>query len=424
MAERPGNYWYMLPEYSQARKAMWDAINPKTGQRRIDDAFPKELRENTKEQEMMIKFKGTNSTFQLVGSDNFNSLVGTPPVGLVFSEYALSRPSAWAYLMPIVEENGGWVGFNSTPRGKNHFKNMSEFASKEPGWFYSHLTADQTGIFAPEQLQSILRQLQSDHGDEFGHSLWLQEYFCSFDAALPGAIWADCITRAESEGRIGMVPHTEGYPVFTGWDLGYDDDTAGWFYQVVHTDAGPELRFIDFYADNFKDVDHYATMLYTKSLEKGYTYGTHWLPHDARPRTLAAGGKSILQQFKAYQNDIGQFRIAPKLDVQEGIQAVRASFPFMRIDAVACEDGLDACKSYVRVWDDEKKIFSTSPKHDWASHAADGLRTVGVTWQVSAQDSPRRPLREALLAGSVGQATFGQIRAQHFKRMKQKRNGY
>ena len=116
---RVGNYWYMLPQYSQARKAMWDAINPHTQKRRIDEAFPQEIRRTTRDQEMQIVFKN-GSTFQLVGSDNFNSLVGSPPVGLVFSEYALSDPSAWGYLRPILLENGGWAIFNSTPRGRNH----------------------------------------------------------------------------------------------------------------------------------------------------------------------------------------------------------------------------------------------------------------------------------------------------------------
>ena len=34
--QRVGNYWHMLPEASQARKAIWDAINPHTGRRRIE----------------------------------------------------------------------------------------------------------------------------------------------------------------------------------------------------------------------------------------------------------------------------------------------------------------------------------------------------------------------------------------------------
>jgi len=94
--QRPATYWHMLPEAAQARKAIWEAINPHTGVRRIDEAFPHELRATTREQEMLIKFK-CGSTWQVVGSDNFNSLVGSPPAGVVFSEWALAQPAARAY---------------------------------------------------------------------------------------------------------------------------------------------------------------------------------------------------------------------------------------------------------------------------------------------------------------------------------------
>ena len=105
---RKGNYWHMLPQAKQARKALWDSINPHTGLRRIDEAFPISLRAATREQEMQIVFKN-GSTWQVLGSDNYNALVGSPPVGLVFSEWALADPSAWALLRPILLENQGWA---------------------------------------------------------------------------------------------------------------------------------------------------------------------------------------------------------------------------------------------------------------------------------------------------------------------------
>lgn len=106
--QRQGAYWHLLPEASQGRKAIWDAVNPHTGRRRIDEAFPPELRSQTKDQEMFIRFRN-GSTWQVVGSDNYNSLVGSPPAGVVFSEWALAKPDAWTYLRPILAENGGWT---------------------------------------------------------------------------------------------------------------------------------------------------------------------------------------------------------------------------------------------------------------------------------------------------------------------------
>lgn len=417
--ERVGNYWYMLPEYGQARKSMWDAVTGEKGLKRIDQAFPQAIRETTREHEMMIKFVN-GSTFQLVGSDSFNSLVGSPPVGLVFSEYALSNPSAWGYLMPILEENGGWAGFNSTPRGKNHFKSMCQFAEREPGWFYSSLTARQTGVFSEEQLLSILRQLQSTHGDEYGRALWEQEYFCSFDAAMPGSIWGDCIAVAESEGRIGVVPHTAGVPVHTGWDLGYDDSTTCWFYQVVNGD----VMVLDYFEAHLKDIDFYAEMLKERRRTYGYAYGRHYLPHDARPRTLAAGGKSMLQQFGDKKHgDLGQFVIAKRLDVQEGIQAARATFPVAWFDSEKCEKGLDALKAYRRQWDELKMTFSPTPVHDWSSHGADGFRTLAVSWRKERAQTIETSFEERILAQSPTNQRFGDLKKKFLSRMRAERLG-
>jgi phage terminase large subunit len=426
--ERIGNYWYLLPEYAQARKSMWDAINGNTGKKRIDEAFPKELRKTTKDQEMMIQFH-CGSTFQLVGSDNFNSLVGSPPVGLVFSEYALSLPSSWAYLMPILEENGGWAGFNSTPRGKNHFKSLCEFAQKEKGWYYDALNARQTGVFTEEQLSSILRQMQSTHGIEFGQALFDQEYFVSFDAAIPGSIWGDCIRKLELNDRIGSVPHDPDFPVSTAWDLGRTDDTAIWFFQLI---AG-EINIIDYHSSSLQEIDFYADILRgavdagdtedvkaLKARTKQYSYGTHWIPHDARPRRLGMGGKSILQQFQDHK--VGRFVIAPNLDRQEGIQAARKTFPRCSFDKENCEQGIECLKQYHREWDEDNRVFLNDPHHDWSSHASDAFRYLSLVWKHPKSKEPSQPLHDRLMKSNVVGQTFGQIKSQHFSKMRARRD--
>lgn len=422
--ERVGNYWYMLPEYSQARKAMWDAVNPHTGKRRIDEAFPHELRATTREHEMMIPFKN-GSTFQLVGSDNFNSLIGSPPIGLIFSEYAVSNPSAWGYLRPILLENGGWAGFNSTPRGNNHFKALCRHAESRPSWFYQRLTADETKIFTPEQLQEELLELQELHGDDYGKSLWLQEYFCSFDAAIPGSIWGDCVDKAQNQGRITDVPHDPSFPVHTAWDLGRTDATAIWFFQMV----GTHINIIEYHESNLKDIPFYASLLKgqpsiedsaqvreLKSRTKNFKYGTHWLPHDARARTLAAGGKSIQQQM--IDQNVGRIVIAKRLDHVDGIQGARATFPHCRFDKTHCESGVEVLRNYHYEWDEDAKIFRSMPAHDWASHGSSAFRTLSLSWKRPKEKGPEAPIMERIMGQSVNQQTFGQLKNNHLKKMR------
>lgn len=419
--ERVGNYWYMLPQYGQARKSMWDAVNPHTGHRRIDEAFPPALRKTTRDQEMLIVLKN-GSTFQLVGSDNFNSLVGSPPVGLVFSEYALSSPSAWGYLRPILLENHGWAIFNSTPRGRNHFHKLLEFAEHEPAWYADRLTASMTGCFTPEQLDAEQREIQAEHGEDYGRALFLQEYFCSFDAAIPGSIWGDCVRQAEESGRVTAFAHDRRAPCFTAWDLGRTDDTAIWWYQY----NGSQLEVIDYHSSSLKDIPFYLDLLEQKAAALGVTYRTHYLPHDARPRTLAAGGKSILQQCHDYAQahpTLGRFVIGRRLDLQEGIQAARKTFPRCRFHVERCALGLECLRQYHREWDEDTKCFRDTPAHDWSSHGADAFRYLSLNWVIPKTTQADAPLMDRLLAGSPERQTFGYHVQRHFDRARKLRTG-
>jgi hypothetical protein len=255
-------------------------------------------------------------------------------------------------------------------------------------------------------------------------ALFQQEYYVSFEAAMPGSIWGDCISKLEVNGKIGVVEHTKGYPVFTASDLGFDDSTVFWFFQVINDD----IKIIDYYEDNFKDIEFYALMLLNKHEQEEYVYGTQWLPHDARPATLAGGGKSILQQFVEFNNDhkgvLGNFSIAPKLDVQEGIQAARATFPKCQFDAEKCEVGIDHLKAYRREFDEENNVFATTPKHDGASHASDGFRYLSLVWRKSKAQSHEMTTEQKLFAGNVTSINFGQLKNEHFKKMKAKGSKY
>lgn len=412
--ERVGNYAHMLPKYEQARKAIWNAITAGHTQRRIDEAFPLEIRDKTLDDEMFIRFKN-GSTWQVVGSDNYNSLMGTSYAGMVLSEDAQANPAAWAYFSPILRENNGWALFISTPRGRNHFYQSLMTARTLPSWFAQVSPVSETHALTQAELDEELLTYMGRYGEEYGRSVFLQEYECSFDAAIPGSIWGDCLDALVKQERIVDFSHNPDLPVDTGWDLGRTDDTSIWFRQI----DGRRIDIIDHHASHLKDIDFYIRLLLQKRLTHGITYGTHWLPHDARPRTLAAGGKSILQQFHDAAKEhpeLGRFAICPRLDRQEGIQAARKTFPFCRFHKTRCATGLESLRHYHREYDEDKKLYIDNPEHDWASHDADAWRYLSLTWTFRAPEKPDSPLVDKLLDFRTKQLTLGYIREQHFEK--------
>lgn len=377
---RVGGYWHMLPQANQSRKAIWDAVNPHTGRRRIDEAFPVELRETTREQDMFIRFKN-GSTWQVVGSDNYDSLVGSPPVGVVFSEYALADPGAWAFLRPILAENGGWALFISTPRGRNHFARLVEYARRDPDWFGQVLTVEDTGAIPAATIERERRELAAERGDTEANAIIAQEYRCDFDAAIPGAYYGELMTRAEREGRIGQFPHLPNFPVGTAADLGFGDSTVIWFYQQL---PNGRVRVIDVIPGSGVGVDWYAKHV----RERPYTYADHVWPHDGDAGNIRDVNGTTL---KAQAEKLG-WRPLRILDrdptVDTGIQAVRQLLPLVEFntdpiplpgetpDEARQRMGraLDALRQYRREWDEKLQRFRDKPLHDWASDFADGFR--------------------------------------------------
>jgi phage terminase large subunit len=359
--QRVGCYWHMLPQASQARKAIWEAVNPHSGRKRIDEAFPSELRKSTRNSDMRIEFLN-GSTWQVLGSDNYNSLVGTTPIGVTFSEWALADPGAGSYLRPALAENGGWAAFITTPRGRNQAARMYEAALGDPTWFAQRLGANDTGVFGAELLAQERAEYIRERGEEDGEALFNQEYHVDFDAALVGSYYGRWMAKADQEGRIGTYPH-QGGPVWTAWDLGMSDSTAIWFFER----AGSGWRVIDYLEANGQGLEFYADHL----KDRGYRYEGHILPHDAEVRELGTG-KSRRETLQSL--GLAGIVIAAKLSVADGIQAVRQLLPTCAFNVAKCERGLDALRQYRRIWNEKLKMFNDSPSHDWTSHASDSFR--------------------------------------------------
>lgn len=375
--QTPGNYWHMLPEYNQARKVVWNAVNPATGKRRIDEAFPQDIRRKTKDQEMLIEFK-TGAIWQLVGSDNYNSLMGSPPRGIVFSEWSIANPLSWAYLVPILEQNGGYALFIYTPRGNNHGLSMLRMAQTDDDWFGEVKTAADTPVFTPDQLERIRAEYVRLFGPEFGEALFQQEYFCSFEGAVIGSYFGKQIAEARSAGRIGVVPWQRGFEVDTYWDLGVDDSMSIWFVQHI----GLQHHVIDYYENSGFGLEHYAKHLKSKP----YTYGNHTMPHDAEAREMTNSEIALSRKEVAENLGIKPVLVVPRaknmdLIVQVHIPAVRNIMGSCWFDEKACEHGLSALEGYKAEYDEEKKKLGNRPVHDWTSHGSSAFITFAVGYQ-------------------------------------------
>lgn len=353
--KRPdGRFAYVAPFYRQAKSVAWDYL------KHFSAPIPGIA---INESELRIDYPN-GSRIQLYGADNADALRGLFFDGLVADEYGDWKPSVWGYVIrPALADRGGWAVIIGTPKGRNQFFDTYRNAQIKPEWLCLTIKASESGLLPEYELESLRSELTED--------AWRQEMECDFDAAIPGAIYGREMYQAEQQGRVTRVEWQRELPVHTAWDLGYSDDTSIWFYQI----AGKELHVIDHYSKSGRDIEHYADILTSKP----YKYGTHYLPHDARAKTLASGGKSIVEQL-AVLLGFKHLGITPSLDLQDGIQAARMVFPNIWFDQ-SCEDGITALKLYQREWDEDKKTFRDKPRHDWTSHSADAFRYMCINYR-------------------------------------------
>ena len=346
---------------------------------------------------MFIRFKN-GATWQVIGSDRYNSLVGAGVAGVAFSEWALANPSAWAYIRPMLEENNGWAAFITTPRGRNHAKTMYDMASTNPKWFAEISDVHKTGALSPEQLAESLAEYIAIYGEDLGRAQFEQEYECSFNAAILGAFYAREMSQVRKDGRVKAIEPMPVLPVHTAWDIGVRDSTAIWWFQVW----GSRLLIVDFYMSHGAGVDHYAEVID----QKGYPKGIDFVPHDAVVKEWGTGRTRV----ETMQSLGLRPQVVPQMSKLDGINAVRRTLPLCTFSD-KCEEGISALEQYRREWDDERKTFKASEVHDWTSHAADAFRYLSAAWKAI----PKREVEERPVA-QPGQVWIGPPERENGKR--------
>lgn len=363
--KRIGVYYYIFPEYSQAKKVIWDSITNEGN--RFLDYIPKELVRSSNSQELKITLTN-GSIIQLVGSDRYNSLMGTNPRGVVFSEYSIQDPRAYQYIRPILTANDGWALFLSTPRGKNHLWDLYKIALNSPEWFSLKLTLDDTKHIP-------LSEIEKERAEGImSEDLIQQEYYTSFEMGVEGAYYSKYLDQMRIKGQISVVPHEAAFRVSTSWDIG-NDATSIIFFQII----GQTIRLIDCYESSNRGMEHFINVVLSKG-SMGYIYDKHWAPHDIRVRDWGGSG-GITREEKAKHLGV-RFHIAPPpttVSLDDGIESVRSAFSKMWIDSINCAPLIKALENYRQEWDERRKSYNNKPIHDWASHYADSMRYLCIS---------------------------------------------
>lgn len=347
-----GRYAYIAPQYNQAKDIAWLYL--------LRFCAPiLEHGGDINQSELRVTLP-TGAQIRLYGAENGERLRGIFLDGVVCDEIADFPPNLWAEVIrPTLSDRKGWAVFIGTPKGHNLFWELYTKAKEDPEWFTAELRADKTGLIDAAELASVRKDLTQDQYE--------QEYLCSFEAAIRGAYYGMEMKQAEEDGRISGVPYDPKAEVITAWDLGISDTTAIWFAQSV----GREVRIIDYYENSGVGLDHYVGVIKSKP----YNYGSHWLPHDAEVRELGTG----LSRVETLASMGLRARIAPKVRVEDGINAARLLLPRCWFDKKKCNTGIESLKQYRQEFNDKTKAFTGRPLHDWASHAADSFRYLAVS---------------------------------------------
>ena len=349
-----GRFAYIAPYYRQAKAVAWDYLL----------YYTKDI-PGTKVNQSELRVDLINgSRIRLYGAgDDPDALRGIFLDGCVMDEYADMSPRMWSEVIrPALTDRKGWAIFIGTPKGRNQFWQLYEDAKHEPDWHRAIYRASETGVVDAVGLEAAKKQMGEDE--------FMQEFECSWAAAIKGSYYGNLIIEAEQEGRITKVERDPSLPVHVAWDLGISDSCALWFFQVTMG----EIRIFDYYESAGVGLDHYVKVMDEMQIEY---WGDDYLPHDAKVRELGTGRT----RAETLINMGRRPRIVPNHKVDDGINAVRLLLQNCYFDVKRCENGINALRNYQREWDDVKRVFKRNPLHNWASHGSDSFRYLAMSYK-------------------------------------------
>ncbi len=220
MQKRVGAYVHFLPKTIQARRALWNGVDSTTGKRFLDTAFG-DMTVKINNQEMFIEMYN-GSTWQLLGSDNYDRYVGSSCVGVSYSEWALCDPRARDFVKPIILQSAKtgptYEIYISTFRGRNHMWQMFQNLKNNPEWYCDLAGVDVTTELDGSPVMSP-EDIDKERRDGMSEALIQQEYYCNPQATADGAIYGnqvDVLRLNEDRQKAFWDPSR---PVLCAWNF-------------------------------------------------------------------------------------------------------------------------------------------------------------------------------------------------------------
>ena len=344
-------YAYIAPTYRQAKNIAWDYLKQYAG------VIP-----GARFHETELRCDLPNGArITLLSSETPDSIRGIFLDGACCDEMAQIDPTLWnEVLRPCLSDRKGWCVFIGTPAGmSNQFYELYQYALTHDDWFAYTAPASKTNIVDEGELKAAREQM--------GEEKYQQEFECSWIANISGSIFGSIIKDLEDKKQLTRVPYNPAFPVNTSWDIGVGDSTAIIFYQQI----GAAIHIIDYYENNKEGLPHYCDIV----SKKDYYYKTHYAPHDIEVTEFSSGKT---RRDVAYQLGIN-FKILPKLPLEDGIHSAKMILPRCWIDMDNCKHLVNALRHYHRKYNEKMKIFHSKPVHAWSSHAADAFRYLALS---------------------------------------------
>ena len=357
----PLRYAYIAPTRDQAKDIAWQYLK---------DFTAKIPGVKVNESELRITFTHNGAQIRLYSGENYERMRGVYFDGVVSDEDADIPPAAFDYvILACLADYEGWHVRMGTPKGKNAFYRSFVHARTSADSFALMLKASETGILS----ESTLAAMRGQSGED----AYRQEMECDFNVGRPGAIYANDLGISNEKGRVLPFPIDYSVPVWTTWDLGSPENTVVIYWQRV----GFQYRVVDC-DHHLKNQDGTAMKTGQRvalMMNKGYHFGGHLLPHDAKNKGYDAMSM-VARLEEAGLSNIAVIPRATHNAEENRVQVMSDLFPSIYFNEENLNDEgglLEALENYHRKENKKDGYIQSKINHDWCSHFADSFGYFG-----------------------------------------------